>query len=258
MDYDQDEYYRHYILEFLREVELSANSELVRLLKSGDRRVTKKDLIIKYGQGKNVIVKQTKLHPEILKDYRLFKQNSVRQPLTHEELAEIQGESPDWVRLLSNLQNIDPSDKESKKYEKAIQKLLCALFYPNLTNPRWQYKIHEGRKRIDITFTNMLSGSGFFTWLGQHYSAPHVFVECKNYGTEVANPELDQLTGRFSPSRGLFGILVCRCRDTALDGRGYVIPLDDGDLKRLVVLRRSYKYEQMTKFIKSKFDRIIM
>jgi hypothetical protein len=66
MDYDADEYYRNYILAYLAEMEMAANTELVQLLKNGDRRVTKKDLIAKYGKGKSVIVRETRLHPEIL------------------------------------------------------------------------------------------------------------------------------------------------------------------------------------------------
>jgi len=112
-----------------------------------------------------------------------------------------------------------------------IRKPLIA--YPNLTNPIVQHKIHDGRKRIDITYTNM-AVNGFFKWVATHYPAPHIFVECKNYGREVGNPELDQLSGRFSPSRGQIGILVCRsfqnekrflkgCADTARDFRGFIL-----------------------------------
>lgn len=87
--------------------------------------------------------------------------------------------------------------------------------------------------------------SGFFRWLSAHYSSAHVFVECKNYGKEIGNPEFDQLAGRFSPSRGQVGLLVCRsiadrkkitasCADTARDGRGYIIVLTDDDLGDIV------------------------
>lgn len=41
-DYEVEEYYRHYLLEHLREIELAANTELVHLLKDGRYRVTKK------------------------------------------------------------------------------------------------------------------------------------------------------------------------------------------------------------------------
>ena len=91
--------------------------------------------------------------------------------------------------------------------------------------------------------------NGFFKWVATHYPAAHVFVECKNYGKEVGNPELDQLSSRFSPSRGQVGLLVCRsfqnkplftkrCIDTAKDSRGFIIALDDDDLALLADTRR--------------------
>jgi hypothetical protein len=107
-----------------------------------------------------------------------------------------------------------------------------------------EFPIHDGRKRIDITYEN-ISTSGFFNWVCKHYVAPLIFVECKNYSGDPGNPELDQLGGRFSPRRGQVGLLLCRglaekalfvdrCRDTAADGRGYIVPLDDQDLAQLV------------------------
>jgi hypothetical protein len=66
-------------------------------------------------------------------------------------------------------------------------------------------------------------------------------VECKNYTDDLGNKETDQLSGRFGPTRGWLGILACRqiddrarlmarCRDTARDGRGFIIPVDDADV----------------------------
>lgn len=81
---------------------------------------------------------------------------------------------------------------------------------------------------------------------------PCAFVpcECKNYTTEVANPELDQLAGRFSVNRGKLGFLCCRnfedralfiarCRDTFKDDRGLIVPLDDETILRLLEMVRS-------------------
>jgi hypothetical protein len=250
LDYNADEYYRHFLLEHLREVELEANSALVELLKNGRRRVTKKALTEKYGTGKAAIVRETLKHPEALARYKKAKEDQPQPPLTHEQIAEAEfDELPDWKLLLSNVTSLPTGKEASDEYERSVEAFLTALFYSALTNPHVQHKIHDGRKRIDITYTNM-GPSGFFKWLSANFSAAHVFVECKNYGKELENPELDQLAGRFSPSRGQFGLLVCRtfknklkfaarCRDTAVDGRGFIIALDDRDLATLVESRKS-------------------
>jgi hypothetical protein len=250
LEYDADEYYRHFLLEHLRAIELAANSQLVELLKNGRRRVTKKALMEKYGTGKSVIVRETQKHPQVLDQYKSLKRSQEHLPLTHEDLARVENElGPDWDQLLERVVNLKPGDEDAPQYEKAVKGLMTALFYPALTNPYVQHQIHEGRKRIDITYTNT-AVAGFFKWLATHYASAHVFVECKNYGREVGNPELDQLSGRFSPTRGQSGLLLCRhfhdkqkflkrCRDTALDGRGFVLPLDDNDLKLLIESRKS-------------------
>jgi hypothetical protein len=120
------------------------------------------------------------------------------------------------------------------------------LFFPNLLNPTKEQEIHQGRKRIDILMENGARG-GVFHRLHDIRKLPCAFVpiECKNYTTEVANPELDQLAGRFSVNRGKFGILCCRafedravfverCRDTFKDDRGLIMPLDDDLVLRLL------------------------
>jgi len=269
MEYDYDEYYRHYLLVYLSELELKANTELVRLLKDGRRKVHKKDLKEKYGSGKKVLIRETLKYPEILQRYRRDKRKQYRPPLDHYEISESEGSpSPDWDALIANVLAIPVGHAHFGDYEKAVESLLTALFYPFLTNPQVQLEIHEGRKRIDITYTNM-GTHGFFGWLAQHYTAPHVFIECKNYGSELGNPELDQMAGRFSPSRGQFGIIVCRgfadkklftkrCRDTANDNRGFIIPLDDSDLIQLT--RASKEDPDFYNFylLKKRFDELVM
>lgn len=268
LEYDADEYYRHFLLEHLREVELNANSALVDLLRDGRRRVTKKSLRKKYGSGKEAIVRESLKYPEALAKYRHAKANKPHPPLTHEEIAAAEAQNPpDWDRLLSDVLSLPVGLEASKKYETAVEALLTALFYPPLTNPVVQHKIHQGRKRIDIAYTNM-GVAGFFDWLAKHYPSSHVFVECKNYGKEIGNPELDQLSSRFSPSRGQFGLLVCRrfenkkkflesCRDTAKDGRGFIIPLDDDDLRALVESRKTDPLFLLLSLIRNRFNDLI-
>lgn len=249
-EYNVQEYYTHYLLEHLRGVELKANSSLVELLRKGGRRVTKKALKKKYGGGKSMIVRETLNHPDVLDEYRRDKDSNPVPPLSHDDLADIEGQSlPNWDALLAEVRNVAPGLQDSGRYEKAVEGLLSAIFYPVLAHPQVQQKIHQGRKRIDIVYTNMAT-VGFFQWVASHYPAPHLFVECKNYGSEVGNPELDQLAGRFSPSRGKLGLLVCRsfenknlflerCKDTAKDDHGFIIPLDDGDLSLIVEARKT-------------------
>jgi hypothetical protein len=158
---------------------------------------------------------------------------------------------------------VPPGQEHATAYEKAVEGLLTALFYPDLTNPRVQDKIHNGRKRIDVTYTNMAT-AGFFEWLSKHYPSASIFVECKNYGKDVANPEIDQLSGRFSPSRGRVGFLICRqfenkslfqqrCIDTANDDRGFIIPLDDSDLAALVEVRKAQPFYQLWHVLSDRF-----
>lgn len=268
LQYDVDEYYRHFLLEHLRQVELDANSSLVEVLKNKKRRVTKKALTVKYGKGKKAIVRASLKYPEVLARYKQEKAGKDIIPLTHEDIAAIEGQdTPDWDRLLKDVTSLPTGKESADQYEKAVEALLTALFYPDLTSPRTQHKIHEGRKRIDITYTNMAQG-GFFRWLSLNYTAMQVFVECKNYGKDVTNPELDQLTGRFGPSRGQVGLLVCRsfkdkkrflasCRDSAKDARGYVIALDDKDLKELVGLRKAQPLYQAWSLLRGQFQALI-
>jgi len=89
--------------------------------------------------------------------------------------------------------------------------------------------------------------SGIFFSLPNIRRIPCAYIpfECKNYNTDVENPELDQLSGRFSTNRGMVGFLCCRhfddrrrfiarCRDTFSDGRGLIIPFDDQTIRHVL------------------------
>ncbi|SDI57795.1 hypothetical protein SAMN05216338_102596 [Bradyrhizobium sp. Rc2d] len=275
LQYDAGEYFQHFLLTHMRDYELAVNSELVEIIKSGKgkrqrtrKRVTKKALVGKYGNGKAAIIAQTRKHPTALATYKALKRDEKHLPLTLDDISGLEGAPPvDWNVLLSNVREVPTGRTDAGRYEKAIEGILTALFYPNLTNPRVQHEIHAGRKRIDVTYTNM-AVNGFFKWLAAHYSAAHVFVECKNYGKELGNPELDQLSGRFSPSRGKIGLLVCRtfedkalflkrCTDTAKDGRGYILALDDDDISNLVAARQNDRLFSEWTLLRTRFNTLI-
>jgi hypothetical protein len=270
LHYSDDEYFQHYILEFLIDEEISTNGELVRLLKDGTPSVTKKDLVKKYGRSKALAVRITKEHPEILDQYRRDKAKKGPRALDHEQLAErLHGiTAPDWDGLLAAVTSVGAGKGGADEYHHAVQALLKALFHPDLALPERESRIHDGRKRIDITFANRAQ-NGFFAWVAKHQPAMYIVIECKNFVGDPANPELDQVSGRFSPSRGKVGLLLCRrfkdkelflkrCRDTANDPGGFVMPLEDEDLAALVAARRDGDPLAIFRLLKDRWDRLVM
>lgn len=255
--YGHDEYYRHYLMPILQQHHKDINSSLVHVLQSkknkGIKKVYKTDLYDLYGADKLASAKLTGDHPQALTNYRDAKSATPSRPLDHSAFAEIENvPTANFAALLKDVTSIKPGKKDATAYENAIEKLLSALLYPAFSFPVKQDRIHEGRKRIDITYVNDAK-DGFFSWVARNHPASHVFVECKNYGKEVGNPEVDQLAGRFSPSRGKLGILVVRsiedkarllqrCKDTSNDQRGFILVLDDSDLAELIKQRQALMY----------------
>jgi hypothetical protein len=266
--YDAKKYFTHFLLPEMQLHEKRINSGLVHTLKDGRTRVTKKSLIEKFGADKLAILDATLRHPDALDKYRSAMERT-SQPISHQQLAETEKVSqPNFTKLLEAVTSLNPGLEDAPAYENAIEALLTAMFFPSLTSPKKQQKLHEGRKRIDITYVNT-ANEGFFHWAGNHYPAAHIFVECKNYGKEVGNPELDQLAGRFGPTRGRIGLLICRavknekklaqsCADTAYDDRGYIIHLTDLDLSQLVKEYTTSKLGSMYPLLREKFNNLVM
>jgi hypothetical protein len=268
---NDDKYFNGFLAPLYENKEVDARSNLVTILKSGPK-VNRSDLKKKYPVNKLAVIEYTQEFPGALSRYKSSVSIQSSPVLTHEQLADkLDVPEPDYDRLLDDLRKIPAGNGGAPLYHRAAEKLLTALFYPHLANMRMEREIHEKRKRIDIAYDN-LSPGGTFYWLMQ-YRAVEIPVECKNYRTDPGNPELDQLAGRFSPHRGWVGILTCRkiydkelflkrCRDTAKDMRGYIIPLDDADLEELVrerkVVREMKPRERMTyKIIRERMDVLI-
>ena len=77
--------------------------------------------------------------------------------------------------------------------------MLEFIFFPHCIYPVKEREIDFGRKRIDIVYTNA-ARDGFFYRLHTSHQVvlTYIMVECKNYSSDIGNPELDQLGGRFS------------------------------------------------------------
>ncbi len=167
-DYDVEKYYRHYVMECLKDEEKAKGSELVQTLKSGknkgEKKVYLKDLEAKYGKEKKAVsITQTELHPDVLRKFKA--DHSKPTPaLSHQQIADVEGtERPNWNALINSVTNVSVGKKDAYTYEGVIVDLLAALFYPVLVDPETQVPIHNGLKRVDITFTNYARG-GFFEW----------------------------------------------------------------------------------------------
>lgn len=70
MSLDSQEYYNHFVLEFLQAEHLRAGTALVQTLKNGARRVTKKSLKELHPFSKDELYRFTKAHPQVLDLYK--------------------------------------------------------------------------------------------------------------------------------------------------------------------------------------------
>jgi len=240
--------------------DLAANSNLVKILKSSKKRVVyKKDLKERYPFIKDDLAAFAQEHPDVLKKYKEFKGAS--GTLSDDDLDEEFDERAFAGALRATLRTIPAGMRHASRFHSFSQGLLTFLFYPDLINPIKEYEIHQGRKRIDIKFTNAAE-RGFFKRMGDLAETRSivVFFECKNYNSELGNPELDQISGRFAPRRGKLGFIVCRtladealmvqrCRDTATDGRGYVIVLTDRKVEHLLGLIEAGERKTISSFL---------
>jgi hypothetical protein len=257
--YEAGDYYNRYVLDYLRAEALTAASALVHTLKNGRRIVFKKDLKRHFPFSKQFLYEFSRVHPEVLVRYR----DDLAQVERRDRRAEVDpvDETTIAAALATALVAIPPGNDHASSYHTFIVGAVEFLFFPQLIYPRKEEEIHEGRKRIDLVMENS-ARSGSFADLPmiRNYPTAHVFFECKNYGREVGNPELDQLSGRFSRERGKVGFLCCRnfedrhrfimrCRDTFRDDRGLCLPLEDEVVLRWLELVRQNRRDSLEREI---------
>lgn len=267
--YTSNEYRQHFILNYLQNENLRLQTSLVKKYKDGRKYVTKKSIQDQEEKmNKEYLVKFTERHPEVFSDFKYQ---------TSKKISSVEGRVLDDIDaqsvcqyLINKLEEIPPGTENASTYHELIIGILELLLYPNLSSPKKEQEIHEGRKRIDIKFNNSAETGFFFTLPNTHNSlpCPFVYVECKNYTGEVANPELDQLSGRFSNRRGRVGILTCRtidqedlfikrCADTFEDERGLIIPITDADLKIALQSFSEKGTKALENIFKEKYEKIV-
>jgi hypothetical protein len=169
------------------------------------------------------------------------------------------------AELATRFATIHPGASSASAYHRLVLGCLTAIFYPDLIQPQKEWEIHDGRKRIDIVYTNA-GDSGFFAQRRDdpRTEANMVVVECKNYASDIANPELDQLLGRFDRNRGRFGIIACRslddpallerrCRDAAARGQGFLLILTDADFINMLTAKSQLQDQDVNHLLFRKF-----
>jgi len=244
-EYTSEQYFQHFVLNFLQNENVRLNSKLVKYRKDETPYVTKKSIKESLSRiDKEWLADFTLNHPDVFKD---FKKDAIKKikniennDLTDLDIKEVTS------YLIDKLKNIPTGTTHATEYHKTVLGILELLFYPQLCNPKMEEEIHDGRKRVDITFDNC-SNFGFFNRLPNVHNIPSsiIMIECKNYTHDIKNPELDQISGRFSVNRGKFGIITCRniqnmdcyikrCQDTHKDDRGLIVPLVDDDLIKML------------------------
>jgi hypothetical protein len=170
-----------------------------------------------------------------------------------------------FTSLAEAYEHIPAGPKHASDYHDLVLRSLNALFYPNLIQPHKEWGIHDGRKRIDVVFTNA-ADTGFFAQRRNDpkVNANAIIVECKNYSKDIANEELDQLLGRFDDNRGKLGIVTCRaiddpkalqkrCQDASSRSRGYMIVLTDEDLIEMLRAKSQLKDEEVESALHRKY-----
>ncbi len=246
--YQAGRYYQHYVLNYLKARELeNPASTLVQLIRNDRKRtvrrvVTKKDLAAQYPGAKSFLFEFSRQNPGVLREY---KEDLMRMEAT-DAGSDVDSDDETVISeaLSTVLRGTPVGNDAAGAYHKLMVGIVEFIFFPKLTHPKKEREIHEGRKRIDIVMENAAHTGLFYTIPNiRQLPCAYVPLECKNYGREVRNPELDQLAGRFSVNRGKVGFLCCRqfenrglfiqrCRDTFRDDRGLALPLDDETILR--------------------------
>jgi hypothetical protein len=249
----QQRYYDGFVANFIRQRELSIMGRLVRFRERKDGTKTpwvpKESIEKDTPRDKESVADFSTRHPAVYEKFKaaFFKHN----PESIHAIVAAQGGNFDYSKyvqqVIAALENCPPGQRTATDYQHIVVGILHFLLYPSLTNPVLEKPANDGRKRIDISFENEAS-TGVLSRVRQDpfLQAREVMIECKNFSHDLANPELDQMIGRFDPRRGLFGLVVCRdikdrgtlqkrCADAFVSRQGAIVVLTDEDLKEALL-----------------------
>lgn len=263
---NSQEFYNKQITDFLIAEHERGTSSLVQTLRAPPK-ITKGEIREKNPKSKEMLANTVAEHPHLLEMYKDLARIERRAMvnIANDDISVAQA----CVDLEKALQATSVGAKDADRYHVLAMHALTLCFFPKLVQPRKEWEINDGRKRVDIVYTNA-ADEGFF---GQrrddkNTSANTVIVECKNYANDISNPEIDQLLGRFDDNRGYFGLLLCRkidnevlvksrCRDLARSRRAYILVLDDNSVFQMLDARKMDDEARLEGLLYSRFRDII-
>ena len=269
---DHSKYRSQFVLEFLQEEHLRADDSLVTALRDKEGKIRKKVVYKKtvdkhYPKGKSFLESFSIEHPEVIDKYRdSLKESASKIPDINDENFNEMALSR---KLSEHLVKIPTGTKTANEYHDFCLSVISFLFYPNLIYPKKEREINEGRKRIDISYTNSKESGLFYrVSVDPHIKANTIIVECKNYTEDLKNPEIDQLAGRFDNNRGRMGMLFFRqakdmskviklCKDVAKQGNGIILPIDDDFILRCLELIEQGKRKEIDQKIERLYQKVI-
>jgi len=210
-------YYNNFVTNYIRDDQLRTNGTLVEVIKTKkkppQRKVFKKRIKEKHPLTKPFLAEFSSDHPE---EYRKFRASLDRHAAVGvRSLMEVRGGTFDetgfCLGLIDALSRVPTGRRHANDYHHLMLGIITYLFYPDLISPALELEINEGRKRIDISYQNSAEFGFFKDRKDDAFTrSREVVIECKNYADDIANPEIDQMAGRFDPRRGRFGLVTCR------------------------------------------------
>lgn len=263
---NSQEFYNKQITDFLIAEHERATSSLVQSLRVPPK-ITKTEIREKNPKSKEMLAEAVVAHPHLLEIYkdlaRIERQAMVN--ISKDDISVAQA----CMDLEKVLKSTKAGPEHADRYHMIAMHALTLCFFPSLVQPRKEWEINDGRKRIDIVYTNA-ADTGFFAHRrdANNTQANTIIVECKNYSKDIANPEIDQLLGRFDDNRGYFGLILCRkmdnrvlatkrCQDLAKARRAYIMILDDDDILNLLEARKLDDNQKMEALLHFRFREII-
>jgi hypothetical protein len=218
------------------------NIEIERSLRAigKEPKITWKEINEKYNFCKKTVVDVLHEQPELMREY-LEEKEKERLPLVNIDFGSIKGadtEVTNHQHLINELSQIIPGNKDAKKYEDIMVRILTLLFSPLLIDPHSQVRTIDGREIIDITYYNAANYGFWYDDIRVKHGSNIIVIELKNM-KDLSNEEYFQIAARLNDDIGKFGILIARDMDGLDSQRAYrrfnrekkvIITLTDKDI----------------------------